>query len=389
MMQRVLLAGRAFWFYLGKLVWPVPLTFIYPRWHLDPGEAWQYLYPAAAVALIGVLAWAHTRLGWGPLVACLCYAITLFPALGFFDVYPFRYSFVADHFQYLACAAPLAVLAALGTWAAGRVSPAAGRLLARLLLGLSKDDPAVAPLGVVATGLLAGLLLATLGGLSFAQAWVYRDAVTLFQDTLAKNPEAWMAHNNLGSVFLTRKQFQEAEQHFRACLELKPDHRGARRGLARVLFSQGRTREARGELRVTLEALAARAREATTDREKHALAQEYVKIGVVEEGMGDKNEAERLFRVALEVSPDDALAHFHLGDALASRGRFADAVPHLRAAAEAEPRSADYHYFLAQALQGAGKKTEALATAQEALRLAEAEGNVSLKNALLKRFALR
>ena len=27
---------------------------------------------------------------------------TLFPALGFVNVFPFRYSFVADHFQYLA-----------------------------------------------------------------------------------------------------------------------------------------------------------------------------------------------------------------------------------------------------------------------------------------------
>ncbi len=386
LLQRVLLAGRAFWFYLGKLVWPVHLTFIYPRWHLDPAAAWQYLFPAAALALPGVLAWAHPRLGWGPLIACLCYAVTLFPALGFFDVYPFRYSFVADHFQYLACAAPLAVLAALATRAGEWIRPAAGRLLARLLLGLSKDDPVVEPLGVAATALLAGLLLATLGGLSFAQARAYRDPITLFQDTLAKNPGAWMAHNNLGTLFMANKQFQEAERHYRDCLDLKPDHQGARRGLAKALFSQGRADEARAELLVAEGELANQAREATQDTQKTALAQEYVEIGQLRESMGDEKEAEGLFHAALEVWPDSALAHFRLGNALAGRGRFADAIPHLRALVEAEPGNPEARFLLAQALDGAGLRTDALATAREALGLAEAEGNVRLKTALLARF---
>ncbi|HOW19171.1 MAG TPA: O-GlcNAc transferase, partial [Phycisphaerae bacterium] len=98
--ERCLIAGRALWFYAAKLIWPVRLTFIYPRWPIDSGVWWQYLYPIAAVAAIGLLWGLRRRIGRGPLVAVLFFAITLAPALGFFDVYPMRYSFVADHFQY-------------------------------------------------------------------------------------------------------------------------------------------------------------------------------------------------------------------------------------------------------------------------------------------------
>ena len=49
--ERLLLAGRSLWFYAGKLLWPHPLVFFYPRWHVDSRLWWQYLYPAAAVAV--------------------------------------------------------------------------------------------------------------------------------------------------------------------------------------------------------------------------------------------------------------------------------------------------------------------------------------------------
>ena len=114
--QRCLIAGRALWFYLGKLAWPTRLSFIYPRWTINAGQWWQYLYPISFVVLLVVL-WVFRRaISKGPLVACLIYSGTLLPALGFFDVYPMRFSFVADHFQYLASIAPMTLFVA---WLAG------------------------------------------------------------------------------------------------------------------------------------------------------------------------------------------------------------------------------------------------------------------------------
>ena len=101
-MDRCLVAGRALWFYAGKLFWPHKLAFIYSRWEIDARAAWQYLFPLAALAVLIALWLLRQRIGKGPLVAVSFFAGTLVPALGFFDVYPFRYSFVANHFQYLA-----------------------------------------------------------------------------------------------------------------------------------------------------------------------------------------------------------------------------------------------------------------------------------------------
>ena len=50
-LERVLLAGRVVWFYLGKLLWPANLIFIYPRWQVSGAAPGQYLFPFAACAL--------------------------------------------------------------------------------------------------------------------------------------------------------------------------------------------------------------------------------------------------------------------------------------------------------------------------------------------------
>ncbi|MFZ5830616.1 MAG: O-GlcNAc transferase, partial [Planctomycetota bacterium] len=111
-LERCLIAGRALWFYAAKLLVPVRLTFFYPRWKIDATNPVQWAYPIGAMALVAALWFARHRLGRGPLVAVLFFGGTLFPALGFINVYPMRYSFVADHFQYLASIGILALFAA-------------------------------------------------------------------------------------------------------------------------------------------------------------------------------------------------------------------------------------------------------------------------------------
>jgi len=110
--ERCLIAGKAAWFYLYKLFWPVNLNFIYPRWHIDASAMCQYLFPAALL-LAAALFWGLRNRSRAPLATLLYFCITLFPALGFFNVNFFRFSFVADHFQYLACLGPIAAAAAL------------------------------------------------------------------------------------------------------------------------------------------------------------------------------------------------------------------------------------------------------------------------------------
>jgi hypothetical protein len=112
LVERVLVAGRAVWFYAAKLVWPYPLVFVYPRWTIDTHAWWQYIFPLGVLAVIGGLWWARARIGRGPLAAVLIFCGVLVPAIGFFNVFPYRYSFVADHFQYHASIALIALAAA-------------------------------------------------------------------------------------------------------------------------------------------------------------------------------------------------------------------------------------------------------------------------------------
>src|SRR5256885_8175144 len=122
-LDRCLIAGRDFWFYLFKLIWPQKLTFIYPRWGIDARVWWQWLFPIGVLAMFALLWKLRTRTR-APLAAALLFAGLLAPALGFINVYPFLYSFVADHFQYLACIAPLTLVAAGMAWSLDTFAPA-------------------------------------------------------------------------------------------------------------------------------------------------------------------------------------------------------------------------------------------------------------------------
>jgi len=211
LVDRGLIAGRALWFYAGKLVWPSPLTFIYPRWEINPTVWWQWLYPAGAVGMIAALWLGRNRLGRGPLVAVLFFAGTLGPALGFVNVYPMRYSFVADHFQYLASVG-LLTLGAAGLVRLPRIVPAA------LVVGL--------------------------GVLTWQQTAIYQNLETLWRDTLLKNPNSAMAHTNLGVWLGSQGRIEEAMAQYREALRIEPDAWDTLSDLGVALAAQGRWDEA-------------------------------------------------------------------------------------------------------------------------------------------------
>jgi len=335
--QRCLLAGRAIWFYLGKLVWPADLIFIYPHWKLDPARAWDYCFPAAAVALT-VLLWGWRRRSRGPLAAWLFFVGSLFPALGFFNVYPFVFSYVADHFQYLA---------SCGVISAG----AAGAVL-----GLRQVSP-----GLRAAGWGAILaLLATLGGLSWAQSRSYRDAPTLYRAILQRNPDCWLAHNNLGLWYEEQGDSARAIAEYQKTLWLKPDSAGGHfnLGCAWAQFPERRN-----------DALA-EYREALRLNPAHAEAHNNLGLLLASRPEG-RAEAVREFTAALRVRPGYAEAHNNLANTfLQMPGRLDDAIANYRAALRENPRYAAAHFNLAIALLNRpGRTEEAEAELREFMRL--------------------
>src|SRR5688572_7168438 len=205
--ERGLIAGRAIWFYLAKLVWPANLVFIYPRWNINPFAWWQYVFPLAVGLLLAGL-WRYRTRSRAPLAALLLFIGTLVPALGFVNVYPFVFSFVADHFQYLASLGVIALVSAGATllMRRRRVTPTLAASLAVLIVGASAV-------------------------LTWRQSREYVDGETLYRTTLRSNPSSPMVRNNLGGLLRKRaglvspdrRLLEEAEAQFREALRLRPD----------------------------------------------------------------------------------------------------------------------------------------------------------------------
>ncbi len=301
--DRVLIAGRALWFYAGKLIWPHPLIFTYPRWQIDSHDPLQYLYPLGAFLLVVALWRLRQRWGRAPLVAALFFGGALLPALGFLNVYPMLFSYVADHFQYLASIGPIALFAAL---LACKVPIRSTALRATAAAGI------VLPLGI----------------LTWQQGHDYQDLETLWRNTLAKNDDAWMAHNNLAVLLNRTDRADEAVPHFQRAVELNPNNPAGYIGLVDSRIRQGKVEEAAAAL------LEAR-------RLDPALSVTQFWMGVIADRRNLPDEAIDHYRSALASDPDLADAHNNLAVLLEQRGEFDSALAHYEKAIEGFTSPAD------------------------------------------------
>jgi len=289
--ERLLVAGRAVWFYLGKLVFPAQLIFIYPRWTIDAGKAWQYLYPVSLACGLIVLWVMRHRWGKGPLIAAGYFGVVLFPALGFFDVFPMRFSFVADHFQYLASIGPIALAVAMA-WRWGARLDAESRMV-------------MAAVGVVLLGVLCWR--------TRVQTSIYQNRVTLFTDVVEKNPSSWMAFNNLGDALFSSGQIDLAQKNFQRALELRPDFPDALGNLGMIAAMRGEHETALSYLNRAI---------ALDDRNFAA----YGNRGVVYRDQGEFEKAQSDFKKAIAINPVYEEGYNRLAILCSIQGRDAEAL---------------------------------------------------------------
>lgn len=326
--ERGLVAGRALWFYAGQVVWPVNLSFIHPRWSVSAAEWTQYLWPAAALAAVGA-AWTWRQRTRGPLAAILLFAGTLFPVLGFLNVYPFVYSFVADHYQYLADVPAVAALAAGLAWAWRR-------------------NAAPRRQGALA----AAAVLVGFAALTWRESRLYADAETLWRTTLRRNPAAFVAHSNLANCLFERGRTDEALRHARRALELKPKFAELHNNLGHFLFELGRNDEALACFRAAVEL-----------RPKLAAAQFSLAAALLRRGDGDgRAEAEEALQRAIAARPDFVKARITLAGLWIDAGRIDDALPQLDAALRVRPDDAAALFARGNAQLAQGRLPEAIAS---------------------------
>jgi protein O-mannosyl-transferase len=331
LVERCLIAGRTAWFLLWKLLWPMQLTFTYPRWQISAGIWWQYAFPLGAVAMLAVL-WSIRRRARAPLAAALFFGGTLFPMLGFFNLYTFLYSFVANHYQYLACLGIITLVAA-------------GTALLLNRWGLWGRPGGYA---------LCLVPLAILAGLTWQQSKMYSDIETLYRTTIAENPDCWMAYNNLGNILGDRGETGEAMSAFQKALEIKPDYADAHRNLGSLLARVGRFDEAIAHFQKALET-------------RPDFADAHNGLGIALAGRGRFDEAIPHFEKALELKPNQAVVYNNLGNALTSCGRTEEAINHFQRALEIKPDYAEAYANLGNALANRGRIDEAIAQFSKAL----------------------
>jgi tetratricopeptide (TPR) repeat protein len=322
-LQRMLIASHALWFYAGKLAWPVNLCFSYPHWRVSVSDPANYVWVASFVIVaFGLWRWRRTA-GRRVIGAVIFFVATLSPLLGFIPLYTFRYSYVADHYQYVAGIGLLALAAA----------------------GLSRMPR-----------LVTIVLLAALGVLTWKQAKIYRDPTTLWQNTLAKNPDSWMAHNNLGLIFKSEGKLDQAAHQYEQAILLKPGFAQGHYNLGIALFKQGHTDEAITEIQqaIRLEPCDSRA---------------YYNYAIALGGTGHTDEAVKQYEEAIRLDPDYVDAHINLGIMLSQQGKIDEALAQFTEAARLAPDDAEAHNNLGAVLRAKGRLNEAIGQFQEAIRL--------------------
>lgn len=365
-LSRLTVAGKSVWFYLYKAIVPYPLSFVYPRWETGVSGIDSY-FPLLLLAGL-MLLFCYYRKGWGrPFLFGLGYfVVTLFPVLGFFDIYFMKFSLVADHWQYFSIISIIA-------------------LTVGLISRVAEQDrfrrPAIA-LAVIAVCLLCFK--------TWTQAQIYKDQESLWEDTLKKNPTSKLALNNMGVIRKQQGKYEEAARHFSAVLETNSDNSEAHYNMGVVLEAQGKSEEA---VRHYSEALRTRPNDVEIHtilgeiRKQQGKLDEAVKhysqvlrikpsdiptlmtLGMLLGQLGKTAEAVTQFSEALKLNPDNAVAHFNTGLALAQQGKFEEAVKSYSQALKIKPEYVEAHYNLGIVLARQGNTPKAIEHFSEVVRI--------------------
>ena len=371
--ERLVVAGKAVWFYAARVLWPFRLAFVYPRWAIHASSVWSWV-PISALVALTVALWRCRGRAWcrAALFAGGYFVVALLPMLGFFNLFFFRYSFVADHFQYLASVGIIALVCATAAALRQRADSSAVAL-AKAGWRRQVGEAGLARRGGSVAAVAVALLLTALGTLTWRQARVYQNSETLWRDTLAKNPGCWMAHDNLGSLLLLQGKTSDAIAHYEQALRLQPGSVEPHCYLGYAYWLDGKISDAIAHYEQAL-------------RIQPDLPHVHYNLAIALERAGRTEDAIAHYEQALSFQPDYAGAHCNLGTLLLQQGKLSDAIGHYEQAARLEPSLPELQYYLAMTLEQAGRTEDAIAHYEQALRFQPdyAEAHFNLGTLLLK-----
>lgn len=362
--ERTLLAGSIVWAYIGKLLWPAELIFFYPRWRILPFEIMSWL----TVVSILFVAWMFlkNRKVWGgQFQVCWFYFIgTLFPALGFFNVFPMKFSWIADHFQYLASMGIL-VFIAMGLGKIKHHCPRVGLLLIVLIIGgLTFRTRAQVPVyqntqtlweHVVAHNSSSWAAKNNLGTL-YANAGHQAKALSLFRQSLVLNRQQTKANENMGSYYYKQQQWQLAAFYYQTCLQREPGNVSIRLKLVTTLRRGGKRQQA--------------LKQAAQCVKRHPqFAQAWVESAMLFEQLNRPGKAIKAWQRAIKIQPEKAYWHYQLGVVAMQANQVQRAIDAQQKASQLAPSMAAPYSQLAQLAVMQSKWGQALTLIDHARKL--------------------
>ena len=352
-LERLLIASRAVWFYAAKIFFPATLAFSYPRWDINPAKVSQYIWLLACLLMAGGLWFWRKVLGRRVIAAVLFFVAALSPMLGFLDLYTFVYTWVADHYQYMAAIALITLAVAAGS-----------RLIARL-----------GKYAKITKVLIAFVLLLTCAVLTWRQCRIYTNLETLWNDTLKKNPDSWIAHNNLGQMLLEQGKTDELIYHLTRAIDIAQRNPAVHPYIIATMRynlaqSQGKFQDAIEQLRIAIDVL-------PNDPKT------YLVLADLLESQGRFGEAVNYLKQAIKIIPDDETLYYRLASVLLKQGDVPGAIIYLQQALDIRPDDIDaldglVRFFAAQQDTDIRRSTKAVEYARRAVQHTNRQNPVTL-----------
>jgi len=300
--SRLALSAQVISYYFGNCLWPVQPLPMYPRWSAEPLSLLSFL-PWFIWIGVAVALWrARANGSRAALLGLGFFWITLLPFSGLVIISYMNFTWVMDHFLYI----PMIGLIGLVIAALEQIR---NRLPVRFRPAL------IAVISVV-------MLLLANRSQDYAAVWT--DRASLWTYTLAHNPQAWLAHYNLGNDLQSQGNYDEAIDQYQQAIKLNPGYNWAYNNLGLAL----------GHF---------------PDRLPEAISE---------------------YRIALQLQPDSAEAHNNLATALLQLpDHEPEAISEYQAALQAKPDFIEAKYNLGLVLAKIGHASEARTQFEEILRL--------------------
>jgi Tfp pilus assembly protein PilF len=312
--------------YLGKAFWPSPLVGFYP-YPGSPYPLWQVGAAATVLILVTVIVLLRGRDQSYLVVGWFWFLGSLVPMIGLVQV---GLQAMADRYAYL----PFVGLFLMATWLVADWAEAR-RMPAKWL----------------AVSAISCLL--ALSVLTYRQVGYWHDSGSLWLHTLAFTRDNYVAEENLGAFLSDRGRYDEAAEHFRSALAIRPNGLNANLNL-------GAYEDRRGNL---LAAISHYQKVADNAGDPGMRATAYGSLGFVYRQMGQAAKAQQCFEIALQSDPNRVRARIGLGLLAQENGKSEEAIRQYSSAATLHPSDVVY-LLLAQALQRGGRPDEAKAIYQ-------------------------